>query len=276
MDFTRKTLLISIAAGALLVVAGVVVFRETRTILDQSDQLSRARLEQDLLRRQLRDLATGIPNTVAPPAAPQPSAGRTRNEGTDAALAAADQRTARLRESLADSNTQIEHLEMEIADLRSRIDATNEENHRLSAAVEAGRTNLADANKNLDAVRSDLKVYTSRVSELENADARAKQDTSASKQSAAQLNQTVSDLEGLFHRRDMYLSDILVRYREITDQYRSISGVMDTRRDRPSSAVSSPEISRIQNAIALADEDLKQVHVLSAQAQRLEKKLTAK
>jgi len=37
--------------------------------------------------------------------------------------------------------------------------------------------------------------------------------------------------------------------------------------------VSSAEISRIQNAISLAEEDLKQIYALNAQAQRLQKKL---
>ena len=37
----------------------------------------------------------------------------------------------------------------------------------------------------------------------------------------------------------------------------------------------SAEISRIQNAIALAEEDLKQIYALNAQAQRLQKKLPA-
>ena len=38
----------------------------------------------------------------------------------------------------------------------------------------------------------------------------------------------------------------------------------------------STEISRIQNSIALAEEDLKQINALNAQASRLEKKLPAK
>jgi hypothetical protein len=40
--------------------------------------------------------------------------------------------------------------------------------------------------------------------------------------------------------------------------------------------VGGTEIARIQNAIALAEEDLKQIDALSAQSSRLEKKLLAK
>jgi hypothetical protein len=74
----------------------------------------------------------------------------------------------------------------------------------------------------------------------------------------------------------MYLNNILRRYREITEQYRAMSGVLDSRRDREAAPVRSTEIGRIQNAIALAEEDLKQIDALNAQAARIEKKLPSK
>jgi hypothetical protein len=86
------------------------------------------------------------------------------------------------------------------------------------------------------------------------------------------MQQNVSDLDGLFRRREMYLNNILRRYREITEQYRALSGV-NASRDHGAATVGSAEISRIQNSIALAEEDLKQISALSAQVSRLEKKL---
>ena len=275
MILNRKYLLPWIVAAVLLMSAGFVLIRQSKTISNQAGLLSRDAAENDQLRRQLRDLSAAR----APAATPAPIVPPTVHERggeSNESLATAEQRATRLRESLVESTAQIERLDSEIAELRSRVDAANEDNHRLSATVESGKQSLADANQTLESLRNDLKTYSSRVSELEKANANAKQDTAAQKQTAEQLHQTVSDLEGIFRRRDTFVSNILVRYREITDQYRSMAGVMDTRRDRPSSAVSSPEISRIQNAIALADEDLKQVHALSAQAQRLEKKLTGR
>ncbi|PYT26861.1 MAG: hypothetical protein DMG58_21550, partial [Acidobacteria bacterium] len=64
--------------------------------------------------------------------------------------------------------------------------------------------------------------------------------------------------------------------REITEQYRAMSGVMASRRDRDVAPVGTTEIARIQNAISQAEEDLKQIDALNAQASRLEKKLPAK
>jgi hypothetical protein len=70
----------------------------------------------------------------------------------------------------------------------------------------------------------------------------------------------------------MYLSSVVRRYREMTEQYRA----MDSRREREGTVVSGTEISHIQNAVALADEELRQISVLNVQAQRLEKKLSAR
>jgi len=276
MILNRKNLLPWIVGAVLLLIAGLVLIRQSKTISNQASELSKHATENDQLRRQLRELSAVRTPATAPAPIEQPAGTRKRAAETNESLTAAEQRAASLRDSLAASHTEVEHLESEIAELRSRIDAAAEENRRLSAAVESGKQSLADANQTLETLRSDLKTYARRVTELENANASSKHDAVAQKQAAEQLNQTVSDLEGIFRRRDTYVSNILVRYREITDQYRSIAGVMDTRRDRSSSAVSSPEISRIQNALALADEDLKQVHALNAQAQRLEKKLSGK
>jgi hypothetical protein len=114
------------------------------------------------------------------------------------------------------------------------------------------------------------------MAQVESANARLKEDAALNSQSAAELRQTATDLEALFRRREMYLNNILRRYHEITEQYRAMSGVLDSRRDREAAPVNTTEISRIQNAIALADEDLKQINALNAQASRLEKKLPVK
>ncbi len=101
---------------------------------------------------------------------------------------------------------------------------------------------------------------------------RPEPDTAIAEAPAAETQQTVADLENIFRRREMYLNNILRRYREITEQYRALSGVQDGR-DRAATPLSSAEISRIQNSLALAEDDLKQLTALSAQAQRLQKKL---
>ncbi len=165
-------------------------------------------------------------------------------------------------------------LQSRVSELQAGVENATEENRRLAAAAEELKRNLADANQTIETIRAELKSNSGRMAEIESANARLKEQAALSGQSAAQLKQTSSDLEGLFRRREMYLNNILRRYREITEQYRAMSGVLDSRRDREAAPVRSTEIGRIQNAIALAEEDLKQIDALNAQAARLEKKLS--
>ncbi len=273
----RKTISLWFTVAALLLLlagAGIAIYRQAHTISGQASQLSEDAKQTDALRRQLRELRVA----PTPPAGPEPAAAPSSTmprppRSTPEALAVAEQRVRDLQASLAQSNSEVARLEARTSDLQSRVDAAAEENHQLSAEQENGRKELAAANQAIETVRAELKTTAGRLAQVETDSARWKQAGATPKQSATQLDQTVSDLEDVFRRREMYLSNILRRYREITEQYRSLSGVMDSQRGRPSAPASSPEISHIQNAITLTEEDLRQIHALDAQVQRLEKKL---
>lgn len=276
----RKTIPFWITAAAfllLLAAAGIAIFRQAHTISGQVWQLGERAKENAALRRQLREQSATPAAPAASEPAPAPSATMPRlPRSTPEALAVAEQRVRELQASLTQSNSDVARLEARTSDLQSRADAAAAENHRLSVEQENDKTELAAASQGIETLRADLKATTERLAQLETDRARWKQSGATPKQSAALLDQTVSDLEDVFRRREMYLGNILRRYREITEQYRSLSGVMDSRRDRPTAPASSPEISHIQNAITLTEEDLRQIHALDAQAQRLEKKLPSK
>ncbi len=93
---------------------------------------------------------------------------------------------------------------------------------------------------------------------------------------AAELGRVVADLQELDRRRDAYLTSIARRYHDITSQFRAMSGMLDSSRDPNASALSGAALTRIQNAISLADDDLRQLNELNAQARQLEKKLAKK
>ena len=60
-----------------------------------------------------------------------------------------------------------------------------------------------------------------------------------------------------------------------TEQYRSMSGVLQAQRtDAP--AAGSADLARIQDSIAMAEEDLRQLNNLNAQALLIQKKMAAK
>ncbi len=266
-----------VASLLLLAAAGIALYRQARVISGQAAQLSERAKENDTLRSQIQQLTSKPAAPPAPEPAPAPASISPRvSPSAPEALALAEQRARELQESLAQSNSEVARLQAVTSELQSRTDAATAETHRLSAEQETANKNLAAANQATDALRTELKTATARLAQLEGDSARWKQDGAAAKQALTQLDQTVTDLEDVFRRREIYLGNILQRYREITEQYRALSGVGDSRRDRQSAPLSSPEISHIQNAIALTEEDLRQIHALDAQVQRLEKKLPTK
>ena len=264
--------------AVILAVAGGAVYWELRVVRSQTAQLNRRTRENDALRRRIDQLSHAQP---APPRVETPAQEpRTAAPGSSSvsaeALAAARQQTDRLRESLAQSASEVSRLQARITELESQVDSLAEQNRRLTAAGDELKRNLADANQTMGMIRAEMKTNTGRIEQLETANTRLQEESRSAKQSGAETHQVVSDLEGIFRRREVYLNSILRRYKDVTEQYRALSGVLDSRRDRQATPMSGNEISRVQNAIALAEEDLRQIQALNVQAQRLEKKLPVK
>jgi DNA repair exonuclease SbcCD ATPase subunit len=266
-------LLLAVAIGN-----GIGVLWQARVLREQVAQIGQRTRENVELRREL-DRLSRAPSARAPALVP-PALPRLTQPNVPAtgavALAAAEQQATRMRDALGQSSAEVARLQSRVSELQTAVENATEENRRLASAAEELKRNLADANQTIETIRAELKSNTGRMAQIESANAKLKEDASTAGQSAAQLKQTASELESLFRRREMYLNNILRRYREITEQYRAMTGVLASRRDREAAPVGSTEIARIQNAIALAEEDLKQIDALNAQASRLEKKLPAK
>jgi type IV secretory pathway VirB10-like protein len=262
---------------AIAIASGFGAWWQARVLRSQTVRTAELGRENIAQRKRIQELNAAQTSKTAPlPPAPVPRLPPAAPPAAVEALAAAEQRARRLHESLDQSKADVVRLEALNSDLQSRAETDTQENRRLSVALEQAKKALADAEQTIENSQAELKSNLDRIAQLESANARPKEGAAPGRQSAGQLSQSLSDIEEVFRRREMYLSNILRRYREITEQYRALSGVMDSRRDRESTPVSGAEISRIQNAIALSEEDMKQVGALSAQAQRLEKKLSAK
>ena len=266
---------ITILLVCVVLACGAILLWQTSVILTQKMQLTKTARENEDLRRRIDQAVRSQPGPpLSPSAVPAPRTRQPNATMIGPSSSVAEEQAQRLRESLAQSTAETARLEARISDLQSQIETATVENRRLSAAGDELKRNLADANQTIDNIRAELKTAADRITQLENASVRVDQDAVAGKQSAAQMKQNVSDLEGIFRRREMYLNNILRRYKEVTEQYRALSGVLDSRRDRDAAPVNGTEISRIQNTIALAEEDFKQINALNVQASRLEKKLS--
>ena len=259
---------------AAIVGAAAVIFWQTRLISHLQAQLAARAGEKAELERRVDQLTRA--QEGRPPVSPKPFAPRSIQPDTGATAAAqvsASERLAeRLRESLAQATAEVERLQASVSDLHRQLETTETENRRLTAGTEELKKSAADAEQTIEMLRAELKANNTRAAQVESVNARLKQEAASSQQISSQMQQNVSDLDGLFRRREMYLNNILRRYHDITEQYRALSGV-NASRDHGAGTVGTAEISRIQNSIALAEEDMKQISALSAQVARLEKKL---
>jgi chromosome segregation ATPase len=258
---------------AVLAAGGGIIAWQWRINADQAKALATSASENRELRARLQAATRGnslpsVPPSTAPaarqtlpahpPVAPSPAQGHEAEQ---------------LRASLAEANTALGRLEMQVSDLEARIKQANQENAKLSAAVEGSQDKLADAARDAQQALTDLKASQERIAQLEAANARLRQASAATAAQNPQVAQLVSELQEITRRREVYLNSIIRRYRELTEQYRAMTGVLDSRRDREASPVSAVELSRIQSTIAMAEEDLRQIDSLNAQALRIERKL---
>jgi chromosome segregation ATPase len=185
-----------------------------------------------------------------------------------------------IQESLASANRSIAEWQARTNELQAQLDQAREEQKRL-AAVETNLTEqLAAAARRLETREAELARKTDQVALLEAARKLQERAVVAAQQDNQQLKSS-AELQELYRRRESYLSSLIGRYREITEQYRAFASVLENRRGpegTPGAGISiaGPELARIQNSIAMAEEDLRQVNALNAQALRVQKKLSGK
>ncbi len=267
-------------AALLIAAAGVTVW-QARTNLAQSRRLAQLTAENQQLRQKVtglgRDLAAARAAAQSRPAT-EPSGGPagTEAEGQFARMAVEQVRTIKeLQDKLAQANASVSDLENRQFDLQGQVHQLTEDKQRLAASESDLRDSLGSANRLVDALQKELKGKNDRIVQIEINDQKLRQQTAADSKRIGQINQAVSDLQEIHRRQESTLKNILRRYRDVTEQYRQISGMLESRRGDPG-VINTVDLSRIQNSIALAEEDLRQFSGLTAQAQLIERKMTAK
>lgn len=204
------------------------------------------------------------------------------------AMAEGPSSASNYRATLAERDTTIERLNSDlseahatIAQLQGQLSSSSDERERALASAKEGyqkerddwQGRLDTLQQKLDSAEAELQASRQRLLNLEAANAKLRSDYSEGSSRAAEFGRVVAGLQDLESRRDAYLTSIMRRYRDITSQFRAMSGMLDSSRDSNSSTFSGAALGRIQNAISLADDDLRQLNELNAQARQLEKKL---
>lgn len=257
-----------LALGIILAASLAYNFRQSQQLAETGRQAAADRESMRRLRETMRQH-----DLLQAPVEGEPA---TSTDATGGALAKRDA-------SIKQLNNQLSEAQASITDLQSQLASANDA--QAKALAEAGdrhRKELADLQSQLDnfkqqlsSAEDDLQASRQRIVALE-ANSNKAETSQASSRAAADWNRAMADFQDLQRRREVYLISIMRRYRDITSQFQAMSGTLDSSRDPNPTAFSSTALTRIQDAIALADDDLRQLNVLNDQMNQLQKKLLKK
>ena len=257
-----------------LLAAAVAVVWQVRVSRRQAARLAQSAVENAQLRQRVADLtrAAEVPAAApAQPAAESPGALRAAKPAAHPEDAIAIQR---LKRSLADAIASVARLELRADEAEAQLQDLTVDNKRLTASEADLKENLSAANNAVNALEKELKSSRDRVTQVELAYQKLRDQSGTDAHKLSDIQQLAAELQSIHKRREVYLNGILRRYRQITEQYRSLSGVMQAQRtDAP--AAGSADLSRIQDSIAMAEDDLRQLNNLNAQALLIQKKMAA-
>jgi multidrug efflux pump subunit AcrA (membrane-fusion protein) len=197
--------------------------------------------------------------------------------GTHARPADREAVIARLDRQLAD-----DHAEMD--DLQKQLSAARDQNAGALADAQANllkqqadaQAQLADLQRKLDAAVADSEIARQRAAALQADNAKLQPSPASAATGAPDVAHILSSLQDINRRREVYLTSILRRYRDITGEFNAMSGMLDTSHPPSPGACSGADLTRIQNAVSSAEDDLRQISELNARSQKLEKQLPTK
>ncbi len=188
--------------------------------------------------------------------------------------------TEALRDSLAATQRTVDELQLRTADLQAQLEKAKQEERRLAASELILKDQVATLKSQAESTAAELTRRSDQVARLEAAVRKSSSDAAGAVSKSAQLQQLTKEIQDLHRRREAQMTTILSRYRDLTEQYRTLANLFESRRGPegapgPATVNVMPELSRIQSTIGMVEEDLRQLNSFSAQAQQLQKKLAA-
>ena len=157
----------------------------------------------------------------------------------------------------------------EIAALQARAAQEQEQRDRLTAELADRTEAVAAARRVVAATETELKARNERLLRLETSEKLVREAAGKAELEAAKSLRAAVALEDLNRRREVLLNNMVRRYREVTDQYRTLSLRVQSRADQLGLDPGAGELSRIQTSVQQAEEEFRQLNSLSAQAAKL-------
>ncbi len=178
------------------------------------------------------------------------------------------------REKLAAASKTIEAMQTRIEELQASVEKAVDDNKRLAASESDLQEKVAATTRVLEALQTELKGKDDRLRDLETSNKRLRDESRANADKIAQLPRSLRDLDEINRRREGYLTTILRRYRDLTEQYRAMSARLANPRE--GAVPDTSALGSIQNTISMTEEDLRQLAGLNAQAVRIQQKISGK
>lgn len=239
---------------------------EEMTELEVRQRVAALEAENLDLRRRLE--AAGI---EAPTPETAPSAG---SRAAEAARLEAVRALAELQKRFDAVQAQVQSLQSARLELESSLDSANADRKRLSGSEAELKESLASSRRVVEALEAELKTKNDRLASLESDLRRARDTNSAESRRNSQVAAILSSFDEVNRRRENTLTSLQRRFRDLTDAYRALALRLDTQRDSQAPVqITSGEVSRMTNTVQSAEDELRQLNTLNAEAQRLTRRL---
>jgi chromosome segregation ATPase len=226
------------------------------------------------LEQQVRTALTRVPPPVVPPPAAAPASAAAKpveappRERHAASEPAVDPEVETLRGRVQDSAASTAKLQARVSELETEVLNVMGERARAASAEVEARARVAELTRTVESMNAERPAAEKRMRDLETEIGRLREQNAAAAQKDTQIGQLSAELRDITRRQQTTAANILRRYREVTDIFRSLPGMLESKGN-------GPEVARIQTAISMADEDVRQLNDLNARLGRLEKRITA-
>ena len=151
----------------------------------------------------------------------------------------------------------------DVAKAESKAAADAAELKKLQAQIDEVRESAQTLKRSMEAVEAELKVKSERLTKAEADEKRATDRAARAEAAAAKTAALTKETEDLLRRREVLVTGLMRRYRDVTDLYRNFTLNAQTR-ETPGAGLQAGDLSRIQSAIQQAEEDLRQLNSLNA------------
>jgi chromosome segregation protein len=169
-----------------------------------------------------------------------------------------DEKNAKLAAAEAD----LRELRERVAELDTKLSQIVRDNDQLASSQRDLKQQLDTATRLAESLREQSRSREERLAQAEVSAQDLRKRSEETSRRLARLGEVTEQMDDVARRRDNYLNSVLRRFREATELFRTLALRID-----------DPNLARIQQTITAADEDLRQIQALSAQAARLQKDL---